>query len=118
MKQVAKNRPESYSSANRGRTKQIEVDGIKFQGKWELEFYQFVVMQGMTVERVTAAFPYEWEGSTHSYYPDFYVKELDTYFEVKGYETERDRQKWLQFPHTLRIIRKAEIDAIRRSKRM
>lgn len=116
MKRVAKERPESYSSSNRGRTKQIEFDGIKFQGKWELEFYQFVKSQGMTITRVTEAFPYEWEGSVHSYYPDFYVKELKMYFEVKGYETERDRQKWLCFPHPLRIIRKAEMRAIRRKR--
>ena len=32
--------------------------------------------------------------SEHLYFPDFYVKDLDLYIEVKGYETERDKVKW------------------------
>jgi hypothetical protein len=35
------------------------------------------------------------------------------YIEVKGYETDRDRAKWLQFPKNLRIIKETEIKQIR-----
>jgi len=33
--------------------------------------------------------------------------------EVKGYETVRDRTKWLTFPKKLRIIKEEEIKQIR-----
>ena len=33
--------------------------------------------------------------------------------EVKGYETVRDRAKWLTFPKKLRIIKEEEIKQIR-----
>jgi len=37
------------------------------------------------------------------------------YIEVKGYETDRDRAKWLQFPKKLRIIKENEILQIRKN---
>jgi len=44
--------------------------------------------------------PYEWQGVRHEYYPDYLIrlrqktgKELKVILEVKGFETERDRQK-------------------------
>ena len=41
--------------------------------------------------------------------PDFYVKELDGYLEVKGYETELDRCKWAQFNEGLTVWKKDTI---------
>ena len=38
----------------------------------------------------------------------------DPYVEVKGYETDRDKAKWNQFPKKLLIIKKNEINAIRK----
>jgi len=44
--------------------------------------------------------PYEWQGVRHEYYPDYLIrlrqktgKELKVILEVKGFETEKDRQK-------------------------
>lgn len=112
MKKAVENNPESYSSSNRGRTKQIIVDGIKLQGQWEVDFYQWAKNQGLHPKRPTESFPYEWNG-TRSYFPDFYIESLDMYIEVKGYETDRDRAKWLTFPKKLRIIKEAEIKQIK-----
>jgi len=109
---VAKN-PDSYTSSNRGRTKQIIFDGIKFQGKWELEFYQYCKSNNIQIERSNEWFEYEWNG-TRKYFPDFYLKEIDLYIEVKGYETDRDRAKWSFFPKQLTVIRKNDIMAIRK----
>lgn len=109
---VAKN-PESYTSSNRGRTKQIIYDGIKFQGKWELEFYLYCKNNNIIIERSNEWFEYEWKG-TRKYFPDFYLTEKDLYIEVKGYETDRDRAKWSAFPKNLKVIRKEDIDAIRK----
>jgi len=35
---------------------------------------------------------------------------------LKGYETEKDRAKWSQFPHEIKIIRKKEIKQIERGQ--
>jgi hypothetical protein len=112
MKKAVENNPESYSSSNRGRTKQIIVDGIKLQGQWEVDFYHWAKSQGLQPQRPTESFTYEWNG-LRSYFPDFYIESLDIYIEVKGYETDRDRAKWLTFPKKLRIIKEAEIKQIR-----
>lgn len=113
MKLAVENHPESYTSANRGRTKQIEYNGIKFQGNWELEFYKWAQSNGYNIVRNTKGFPYHWNGN-RTYFPDFYLVCEDAYVEVKGYETDRDQSKWSQFPNKLYIIKDDEINKIRK----
>lgn len=113
MKEVVKTNPESYTASNRGRAKQIEYDGIKFIGQWELDFYKWAVSEGLHPTRPTQGFKYVWNGE-RTYFPDFYIGQLDLYIEVKGYETERDTAKWLQFPEKLRIIKEKEIRQIKK----
>ena len=113
MKRAVEKYPESYTSSNRGRTKQIIYDEIKFQGKWELEFYQYCKTNNIQIERSNEWFEYEWNG-TRKYFPDFYLREQDLYIEEKGYETERDRAKWKCFPKALKIIRREDIICIRK----
>lgn len=112
MKKVVLQNPESYTSSNRGRTKQIVLDGIKFQGQWEVDFYLWAKESGLSPERPKESFQYEWHG-IRWYHPDFYIPSLNLYVEVKGYETERDQAKWVAFPKKLRIIKAAEIKKIR-----
>ena len=111
MKRAVENNPEAYSSSNRGRTKQIIVDGIKLQGQWEVDFYLWAKEHHLNPQRPTKAFYYEWNG-TRSYHPDFYIESIG-YVEVKGYETDRDRAKWNQFPEELFIVREQAIKNIR-----
>jgi len=113
MKKAVENYPESYTSSNRGRVKQFEYNGIKFQGRWELEFYQYCVENKIAIERSNEWFEYEWNG-TRKYFPDFFLPEKNLYVEVKGYETERDRAKWYCFPKRLKVIRKSDIIDIRK----
>jgi hypothetical protein len=113
MKKAVEKYPESYTSANRGRTKQIVIDGIKLQGQWEVDFYLWAKEQGLNPQRPTKGFKYIWNGE-RTYYPDFYIESLNLYVEVKGYETDRDRAKWLHFPEKLRIIKEKEIKEIRK----
>ena len=112
MKLVVRNKPESYNSSNRGRTKQIVVDGIKFTGQWEVDFYLWAKENELNPKRVTTPFKYVWDGE-RNYFPDFYIESLDLYIEVKGYETDRDRAKWEQFPKKLKVLKKKEIYEIR-----
>ena len=97
MKLVVDQHPESYTSSNRGRTKQIIYNGIKFQGQWELDFYKWCESKNIDIERSTEWFEYNWNG-IRKYNPDFYIPSLDLYVEIKGYETDRDRAKWLATP--------------------
>lgn len=113
MKKAVEKYPESYTSSNRGRTKQIIVDGIKLQGKWEVDFYLWAKNNDLNPQRPTKSFKYEWNG-IRTYHPDFYIESLDLYIEVKGYETDRDKAKWLHFPERLCIIKKKEIEDIRK----
>jgi hypothetical protein len=112
MQQAVLEHPESYNSSNRGRTKQVIVDGIKLQGQWEVDFYLWAKESGLDPQRPTTAFKYIWNGERW-YHPDFYIPSKNLYVEVKGYETDRDRAKWEQFPHKLSIIKEREIKQIR-----
>jgi len=114
MKRAVENNPESYTSSNRGRTKQIEYDGIKFQGQWELDFYKWAKDQGLNPQRPNNGFAYQWNGE-RTYFPDFYIQKFNAYVEVKGYETDRDRAKWSQFPEKLVIIKEEQIKEIRKN---
>jgi hypothetical protein len=114
MKRAVENNPESYSSSNRGRTKQIIYKGIKFQGNWELDFYKWCEQNKIPCIRNTQGFKYEWNG-TRTYFPDFYLTNTNEYVEVKGYKTERDTCKWEQFPEKLRTILKEDIIKIRQN---
>lgn len=111
MKLAVAKYPESYTSSNRGRTKQIEKYGVKFQGKWELAFYEYCLLNNISIVRSNEWFSYKWNGE-RKYFPDFYLSEYDVYIEVKGYETERDVAKWSQFPKKLCVIKQEQIAEI------
>lgn len=112
MRDVARSNPDSYSSSNRGRVKQIEHDGIKFQGKWELDFYIWCTNNNIKCIRNCEGFSYSWNGN-RTYFPDFFLPEYNTYVEVKGYKTDRDEAKCNQFPKNILIISATEIRKIR-----
>jgi hypothetical protein len=112
MREAVKKYPKSYTASNRGRTKQIEKYGVKFQGKWEFEFFEYCIDSEIEIERNETGFPYQWNGE-RLYFPDFYLPKLKLFVEVKGYETERDRAKWRDFPFKLKVIRVKEINQIR-----
>lgn len=114
MKKAVRENPDSYTSSNRGRTKQIEFDGITFQGNWELEFYKWAKANKLNPKRATEGFKYSWNGE-RTYFPDFYIESKDLYIEVKGYKTERDEAKWSQFPKNLLVVDKKAIDQIRKN---
>ena len=111
MRKVVSEKPKSYLGFNRGRVKEIEIDGIKVQGKWELHFYLWAKDKNLQPQKVIEGFPYTWNGP-RKYFPDFYLPTKDIYVEIKGYETDRDISKWDQFPQKLVILKKEEIKRI------
>lgn len=78
-------------------------------GTWELKFVNLLDATDYKWERNTKRFPYTNEhGKKSTYTPDFYIFDLDMYVEIKGYETEKDRCKWRDFPCHLVVLKKEE----------
>lgn len=72
--------------------------GIDMHGKWEYNYAVWLDENKIQWERCKESFEYEFGGKQRRYTPDFYLKESDTYVEIKGYKTEKDEAKWNQFP--------------------
>lgn len=112
MKTAVKNHPDSYTKNNVvGRVKNLEYNGIKLKGKWELIVAQWLDENRVKWEHETKSFQYEWNG-LRSYYPDFYLPDFDFYIEVKGYVTDRDLSKWKSIPN-LKVFKLNEIKKIK-----
>ena len=52
---------------------------------------------------------YKADGTKSTYQPDFYIEDLKSYIEVKGYETDLDKAKWKYFTEKLIVLRRKEI---------
>jgi len=98
-----------------GRCKKYDYESpiagkIKVDGSWELIFCRFADRINLDWKRNKKRFSYiKPDGNKSTYQPDFFVKELNSYIEVKGYETDLDQAKWSQFPKKLIVLRKKEI---------
>ena len=113
MRNAVLNNPNSYTANNvSGRTPIIEYNGFKLKGTWELETAKWLDRNNIKWTNILDGFEYDWNGSKHLYYPDFYLTEIDYYVEVKGYERERDIAKWKVVTNLI-IIKKNEIDMIK-----
>ena len=114
MQKVVKANPDAYSASNvSGRTKTLDYNGFKLKGTWELEVAQWLDSLCIKWTNKLQGFNYTWENKNHTYFPDFYLPSYDVYLEVKGYETERDRCKWKDFPNKLIVVKLAEIQKIK-----
>ena len=112
MQRAVKEHPESYSAANvNGRVKKIEYNGEILDGGWELLVAQYLDSNDIKWQRPLSGFEYFWDNSTHTYYPDFYLPDYDSYIEVKGYERNRDLCKWAVVPKLI-VIKRQEIKQI------
>lgn len=112
MQKAVQDHPESYTKNNVvGRVKNIDYNGVKLKGNWEVIVAKWLDNLGLEWEHETKAFEYEWNGK-RLYFPDFYIPSLDKYIEVKGYETDRDRCKWKAVPNLI-VIKKQQIEEIK-----
>lgn len=85
--------------------------GNDLHGKWELAYAQWLDKQNVKWVRNKQQFDYIFENKKRRYTPDFYLPETDEYVEIKGYETNKDRAKWSQFPKDkkLKIYKQKEL---------
>lgn len=86
-----------------------EYKGMKFHGKWELAYAKWLDQQEIKWRKPEESFSYVFDGKERRYTPDFYLIDEACYIEIKGYETEKDRAKWSQFPLKLRVIKGEEL---------
>ena len=117
MQRVVREKPESYSASNvNGRVKKVLYGEVWLDSQWECEFAKWCDNNHIAWERCNTSFEYDWNGK-RLYYPDFYLKDLGYYVEVKGYQRERDLAKWRSVPN-LFIIKSKEIEKIRKGEFM
>lgn len=116
MQEVVRKHPESYSKNNvSGRVKMYEVSSpaglTKVKGLWELAVAKELNLQNVKWTNSVKPFVYFWNGKWHQYFPDFYLEEIDSYIEVKGYHTERDDAKWSVVDRLL-VLKKQDISRL------
>lgn len=87
---------------------------VLLDGSWELAVAEFLDILQIDWRRNKNRFAYFFDKKDRFYTPDFYLVKTQTYIEVKGYETDKDRAKWKQFPHEIKILKKAEVKLIKR----
>ncbi len=82
---------------NRGKfCKWFEVSGVKLQGTWERDFalklneFNIDWCVNRTKDKI---WPYINNGKQSHYCPDFYIPEIDTFVEIKGYWWREDKKK-------------------------
>lgn len=118
MKKAVENNPDSYSTSNvSGRVKNIEYNGNTFKGTWELQVAKSLDDANIKYTNSVYGIPYFWNetNSWHTYFPDFYLPEYDLYVEVKGYQRERDLDKWSSVENLI-VLKGSEINALQKGK--
>ena len=61
--------------------------GIFCDSSWEFAYVLYCEIHSISIKRNLEKFPYEFEGKTYMYLPDFIAE--DEFVEIKGYMTER-----------------------------
>lgn len=86
-----------------------EYKGVRLHGKWELQYAKWLDKNNINWRRPKEKFAYVFENKERYYTPDFYLVDTNEYIEIKGYETDKDRAKWKDFPFKLTIIKGKEL---------
>lgn len=86
-----------------------EYKGEDLHGKWEFKYAIYLDENNIRWKRNKEKFKYVFENKQRYYTPDFYLSETDTYVEIKGYETDKDKAKWSCFPKKLLIIKAVDL---------
>lgn len=121
MRLVVLKNPDSYSAKNVcGRTKKIKCldslgNEVWLNGGWEKIFVDYMNQNNICwTRKIDKGFDYIWNEKIHFYFPDFKLLDYEnTFVEIKGYQRDRDIEKWKQFPHKLIKIKLKEIKEIK-----
>lgn len=80
--------------------KWYNVNGVKVQGTWEKQVAEKLLELGIKFSRRSIKYD-----SYRTYTPDFYLDDLDVYLEVKGWLSERDKNKYARVINEHKFIR-------------
>ena len=94
----------NYTKRTPGKFKYGWYNDIWCDSSWELAYLLYCLDHNIVIQRNKLGFSYFWEGSVHTYFPDFYLPNIDTFVEIKGYKSERDDAKINQFTETLLVV--------------
>lgn len=90
-----------------GRGKSGWYKGYFCDSSWELAFIIYNLEHNISFTRNKTGFDYIYNNKTHKYYPDFIIN--NEYIEIKGFMTDKDKEKLEQFPHKITVICKEKI---------
>ena len=82
----------------------INYKGNDLHGSWEVAYAKYLDSQNINWVRNKHQFKYYYNDTWHTYTPDFYLLDSDTYVEIKGYKTKKDDAKWEQFPIDKKLV--------------
>ena len=102
----------NYTRRTPGKFKYGYYKGVWCDSSWELAYLVYALEHGSNIIRNKEGFKYIWKGDYHTYFPDFYNPESNTYIEIKGYKSDRDIAKISQFKNKLILIEKTDIAPI------
>lgn len=112
-------RRKRIGESNKGRTGGYHPGSGRSKGQWyisaiagkvylhssyEVFYAQYLDNHQIEWTKNKIKFPFEWEGETRYYIPDFYLQSTDEYIETKGYKTDKDDAKWRSFPYKLTVL--------------
>jgi len=113
------NRYNSGWESTAGRCKKISyyspiAGEIKVDGTWELKTAIYLDKIGVKWNRNKKRFKFYnyLKNKFSTYCPDFFIEEWNLYIEVKGYKTELDKMKWIQFKEKLEIWDKEKLTSL------
>lgn len=93
-----------------GRGKSGWYNGIWCDSSYELAWVMYHLDHNTSFERNQESFQYEYNGTTHLYYPDFRLKDGDELVEIKGFYNEQTYAKLKSVVKTkLTILGKEEM---------
>ena len=93
-----------------GRSKCGWYKGFYCRSSWELAYVIYNIEHNINIKANTKGFKYIWKDEEHTYFPDFYLPDEDTYIEIKGYYDEKAKEKTKQFKGNLMVLEKKEME--------
>ena len=102
----------TYTRRTPGKFKYGYYKGVWCDSSWELAYLLYCLDHNILVERNKIGFTYIWQDAPHHYFPDFYLPDIESYVEIKGYKSERDVAKIEQFSERLLVLEAAEMQPI------
>lgn len=93
-----------------GRGKKGRYKGYWCDSSWELAWVIYQLDHGISFVRNWKKFEYQFEGISKHWIPDFRID--DVYYEIKGYDTEQNQAKRVDFPEKLIVLKQDDLSDI------